>query len=485
MRLSLKAKFTIIIVGILMVMLGGFSYLKYRHDQGLLIDGARSKLYLVAEIIRNGLVTLMMEGRPGNVRELIGALSAEDFESARMIRPDGIIISSSNPTENGHRLPFQMPVEYLTPVVTQEGGHPTHTLYVPIFNDKPCMGCHPGANNLVAVLGVSMSLSDTYRRLGDSRLGALVEFGVIVMVLSFILIAITTHMVTDPLGRVVSSIKRVEGGDMNVRFTTGDRSRQDEISAIATSLDDMLAQINAARREVEQYQLDAVQKLEKMATIGELASAIAHEIKNPLAGISGAIQVFAEDFPDGDPRRDIIADVLGEINRLDKAVKDLLAFARPPEPSIISIPVDVILDRTVRLVSGQVKKQGVDMQVRIAEYPVMIQVDPEQIQQVFLNIMMNALHSMPKGGRLKVDASARPKNGEADIVIADSGPGIPEDEVKNIFKPFYTTKHMGTGLGLTISKNIVEKHHGRIEVTSIAQKGTTFTIILPLSSEVS
>ncbi len=479
MRLSLKTKFTLIIVGVLMVMLGGFSYLKYRHDKGLLIDGARSKLYLAAEIIRNGLVSLMMEGRSSDIRRLIGPISAKDFESARLMRPDGYILSSSDPSEDGLRSTSDLPAEFLVPIVNSVDGHPTQTIFVPIYREKRCTVCHVGGSPLMAVLGVTMSLDETYRRLNDSRLGALAEFGVIVTVLSFILIAITTAMVTDPLGRVLASIRRVEAGDMHVRFSNGEG---DEIGAIATGLDDMLSEINAAHRQVEEYQMEAVQRLEKMATIGELAAAIAHEIKNPLAGISGAIQVFAEDFPEGDRRREIIDDVLAEIARLDKAVKDLLAFARPPEPSIIPIPVDVIIERTVRLVTGQARKQSVEVCVELPERPITIQVDPEQIQQVFLNIMMNALHSMPRGGTLTVSAAERAQDGEADVRISDSGAGIAEEEIKNIFRPFYTTKHMGTGLGLTISNNIVEKHNGRLVVSSRAGEGTTFLITLPLAA---
>lgn len=479
MRLSLKVKFLVIIVGVLTVLLGVVAYLEYRQDKDLMVGSAQSEIHLVAEIIRNGLVMVMMDGRPGDLHQLIGSISSKEFESACLQRPDGTVISCSLPSEkNTVKHCTTAKSDFLTPIVEMEGNHPAYRLHVPIYNEKPCMKCHDGANRLMGVLTVSMSLEDTYRRMGESRVRVIAEFLGVIVVLSVILMFVVTLLISDPLNDLIAKIKRVEGGDMHVRFSGG--TGGDAIARIASSLDDMLDKINAARRELEDYQTEAVHKLEKMATIGELASAIAHEIKNPLAGISGAIQVFAEDFPEGDNRRDIINDVLGEIARLDKAVKDLLAFARPPEPSIIAIPTDVILERVVRLVIAQARKQGVEIRVTPDERPVMILVDPEQIQQVFLNIMMNALHSMPQGGVLSVSVTARAGQGEADIKISDNGMGISDEEMKNIFKPFYTTKHMGTGLGLTISKNIVEKNKGRIAVSSIAGKGTMFTITLPL-----
>jgi signal transduction histidine kinase len=223
-----------------------------------------------------------------------------------------------------------------------------------------------------------------------------------------------------------------------------------------------------------------MQKVEKMANIGELAAAIAHEIKNPIAGISGAIQVLSEEFPDGDDRKEIINEVLAEIGRLDKTVRDLLSFAKPPEPSLVRTPVAPLIERSMRLISAQAKKQGVEVDAASMAQDAEVNIDPEQMQQVLINIMMNALHSMSAGGKITLATQVDKEKNELEISISDTGNGISQDELKNIFKPFYTTKHTGTGLGLSISKNIVESHGGSIIVESRVGVGSTFAITLPM-----
>jgi signal transduction histidine kinase len=229
--------------------------------------------------------------------------------------------------------------------------------------------------------------------------------------------------------------------------------------------------------------MESMQRVEKMATIGELAAAVAHEIKNPLAGISGAIQVLAEDFSPDDPRKGIIKEVLGEIERLDKAVRDLLSFAKPPEPNFVKTPITPVIERSLRLVRAQARRHGVKINIIAAGDTADLRVDPEQMQQVFLNMMMNAIHSMPGGGALTVSTSLRADGSGVEVSIADTGAGIRSEELKNIFKPFFTTKHTGTGLGLAISKNIVEKHGGNIIVDSQVGVGSNFRVILPVAGK--
>jgi signal transduction histidine kinase len=313
--------------------------------------------------------------------------------------------------------------------------------------------------------------------LQDTEEKAVITFVIALLVLSVLLSLITTHLVTKPIKGIIDTMKNVREGDLKVRFLT---SRTDEIGSLAESLNSMLFELNRTRNELMRCHESDIQKVEKMATVGELAAAIAHDIKNPLAGISGAIQVFAEDFPPEDPRKEIIEDVLQEIERLDRSVKDLLRYARPPEPNFIKTSLTPIIDRVVRLMWGQTKHQEIDIEVTHADSPRDIYVDPEQMQQVFLNIMLNAFHSMEQGGKLKVHTVFDSQTGMAEVVFTDSGPGISEHNLKDIFKPFFTTKHTGTGLGLAISKNTVEKHGGTILVESRVGVGSTFRVLLPL-----
>jgi signal transduction histidine kinase len=281
-----------------------------------------------------------------------------------------------------------------------------------------------------------------------------------------------THLVVyAPLKRLAETTGR-DGKPPSLPAT----GRGDPIALLEQRLGSILSELAASRRQIEAYNIETMQKVEKMVNIGELAAVIAHEIKNPLAGISGAIQVFSEDFPPEDPRKEIITDILSEIERLDKAVRDLLSFARPPEPHLIKTPVENVIDRCMRLVGGQAKKQGVEVNLISLEDPVDVDIDPEQMQQVFLNLMMNALHS----GTLTVAVHVSRDEGHVDVTFSDTGQGVRAEDIANIFKPFYTTKQTGTGLGLAISKNVVEKHGGRIHVESTLGSGSLFRIRLPI-----
>lgn len=461
--------------GILTLVIG---LTEYRHLQmykaEMFAEGRRKATY-VAEIIKNGLTNMMADKEHDEIQGFLGTLVSSEMKSIRLLRLDGTVIGSSDPAELGSVLPVRE-----AGVHEVEGGS-VYSVQLPIYNERPCLLCHWGEPDVIAMLSVELPAGKVLTSLDEIEKQSLVYFIVALALLSVSLSIMTVFLVTKPIKGIANTMRRVRDGDLKVRFLT---NRTDEIGYLAESLNAMLFELNKTRDELLKCHESDMQKVEKMASVGELAAAIAHDIKNPLAGISGAIQVFAEDFPSEDPRKGIIKEILQEIERLDRSIRDLLSYARPPEPNLVRTSIIPIIERVVRLASTQARKQNIDIEIEHPEDVREINVDPEQIQQVFLNIIINAMQSMSEGGgRLTITTAFNEETGMAEVSFADTGPGIPEATQKDIFKPFFTTKHTGTGLGLAISKNTVEKHGGTILVESRLGVGTTLRVLLPLETK--
>lgn len=283
------------------------------------------------------------------------------------------------------------------------------------------------------------------------------------------------YLIKKPFTEIIDSLSKVEKGDLKARILT---ERRDEIGTLAAKINSILSEFEKSRKEIDNYQTDKMRHIEKMASIGEVAAAVAHEIKNPLAGISGALQVLAEDFPDDSPRKEIANDVLAEIERLDRAVKDLFIFSRPPELNLILTDINAIIEKVRASIQMAALKLNVKINSISDNIPEII-VDPDQMEKALLNIANNMIYSMSDGGTLTIAAFNRLHTNEIEIALSDTGTGLYEEDIKEVFKPKFSTKRSGTGLGLAISRNIVESHKGRIEVESSIGTGSTFRIILP------
>lgn len=475
--MGLKGKYVLFTACILVAVIGILEFRHLRANKARVLEESRQKATLVAETIKSGLAAVMLSSQqPAPQRFFSSLMSTEEVEAMRLQRLDGTVIASSNVPEVGSVMPLGPGAGEPSATSETNGEKQIFSVQMPLYNERRCIKCHAQDGEVLAVLTVQMSEHNIMGRIRRTE-----KRTVAVYVLAFVMLSasmgfITWRLVTRPLREMTDTMRRVGEGDPKTRYITG---RTDEIGELSEALNGMLFELDKTRRELEKCHTEDMQQAEKLATVGELAAAIAHDIKNPLAGISGAIQVFAEDFSEDDPRKEIIKETLLEIDRLDRSVKDLLSYARPPEPLIIKAPLEPIIEHVVLLLTGQAKKQEVEIAVSSTGEVNEINVDPDQIQQVFLNIMINAIHSMPEGGKLTVSTSHVAGTGMAEINITDTGMGISKHNLANIFMPFFTTKHTGTGLGLAISKNTVEKHGGKLLVESRPGVGSTFKILLP------
>jgi PAS domain S-box-containing protein len=220
---------------------------------------------------------------------------------------------------------------------------------------------------------------------------------------------------------------------------------------------------------------------EHLATLGELSAGLAHEIKNPLAGIKGAIEVIRDSVPASDIHREILGDVLHEVNRIDKIVRDLLNYAKPKPPSHTDIHLADMAQRIVAMVQKSAN-DALSIQLHRPALMPGFTGDETQLEQVLLNILLNAQKAMPAGGHIDVRLSHDPAEGVVRLEVEDDGPGIPDEVRKRLFQPFFTTRTDGTGLGLATCLKNVQYHGGAIEVQSEVGRGAKFIVTLPLVS---
>ena len=232
-----------------------------------------------------------------------------------------------------------------------------------------------------------------------------------------------------------------------------------------------------------------LRRADRLSALGQLSAGLAHEIRNPLGSIKGAVEILQDDYPAGHPKTEFFAILLKEVNRLNDVLTNFLSFARPVNPHLTPVDVRAVLSALEGLVSGQARGRRVQVFTSFHSGPSRVMADETLLKQAFLNIMLNALEAMPEGGDLAI--STRLESGAAasgaderpewlETVFDDTGPGIAEEHLGRIFDPFFTTKKDGTGLGLAITHRIIENHQGTIRVMSQRGKGTTFVLTLPL-----
>jgi signal transduction histidine kinase len=270
-------------------------------------------------------------------------------------------------------------------------------------------------------------------------------------------------------------ITRVGEGDLDVGVGFADRD--DEIGELGRNFNHMVQQLRESREEIERLHRTQMSRPEHLATLGELAAGLAHEIRNPLAGIAGVIEIVGHDLPVTSPAHAVVNDARLEIAQINRILTDLLQTARPHPPEVRPGNLNTTVQHAVTLASQQALSKPIT--IRLEKDPNLpnVEHDSDQIHQLLLNLLLNAVQAIDGAGAIRVEISSL--KGDAAIAVIDTGCGIAPEHLPNIFRPFYTTKGTGTGLGLSLARRIAEEHRGRIEVSSEVGKGTKFLVVLP------
>jgi two-component system, NtrC family, sensor kinase len=288
-----------------------------------------------------------------------------------------------------------------------------------------------------------------------------------------------SRRLTKPIEQLAVAAERIGQGDLDTRMHT---KSSDEIGALATAFNSMAAGLQARAHALAHAQ-QALVRSEKMSAFGQLSAGIAHEVRNPLAGILGHAQLAMRRLGPENPAKLSLDLIVQETRRCSGIIDNLMRFARQEKPEFLPIDVNRAVDAGLLIVGHQLSLQGIRIVRETDQELPPIEGDANQLQQVLVNLAINAQQAMA-GQRGDLSVRTRASDGRVLIEVQDSGPGIPPELQSRIFEPFFTTKAagQGTGLGLSVSYGIIESHGGRIEVRSSPGQGTTFLISLPAAA---
>lgn len=464
-----------------------------------IIESQKGKVILLSDTIKHSLMILMLENRWNELQILIDnyVRRNSDLKGVRIFTPEnGKIFISANRSEIGKQLNKEdwnillNPEQKEDPILIKRGEELFALRVSSIMNMPPCFACHPKEKAELGAMNVEISLSEAQQSIRESRYKHFLGLAISCVVIGLIFWVSGDRLINKPLNEMIIVMKKVEQRDLSARLK-GDR--KDEFGYLSHSFNDMIISLEQSQKELEIFHLQQMEKTSKLASLGEIISSIAHEIKNPLTGIYCAVQLVYSELKEGDSQKSVIAEVLNQINRLDRFVKDLLSYAKPTPLQFVPFQFKEVLKVALFFVHSEAKKQNVVINTFFEENLPEIVMDPNQMQQVVLNIIINAIQSMPYGGALTISVVTKDHQAVSHIInksldegkllvvsFKDKGNGISQEDIEHIFEPFYSKKTKGTGLGLSISQKIIHKHGGEIFVDSESGKGAVFTIYLPI-----
>ncbi|MCG3120305.1 MAG: Adaptive-response sensory-kinase SasA [bacterium] len=486
------------------VIIGIFAYLMLNAHQRQLIAELERNAQQLSETVKSSTKYDMLLNQRESVHRIINTIGGQaGIEKVRIFNKEGAIIYSTDSLDTGKMVDKKteacyachiadQPLERLsisqtTRIFKNDAQARTLGIINPIYNEPSCWqsDCHAHAatQKVLGVLDVTMSLAEVDRGLRASEMRLLAFAIIAIAAVSLIIYLLVKGMILKPVQQIVTATQRVATGDLSHTINVHQR---DEIGKLAASFNEMTRKLSETQRQL--YQSD------KLASVGRLAAGVAHEINNPLTGVLTYSSYLLKRANGDAEMKDDLEVIVRETKRCREIVKGLLDFARQSPPEKRPNDLNEIIHRATRILQNEFALQHIDIESHLQPNLPLLQVDGSQIQQVLVNLLMNAHDAIGENGGTiglttevveapdKLAAGLAPGQGYVQIKVSDNGCGIPRENLAKIFEPFFTTKgQKGNGLGLAMVWGIIEKHDGRITVESEVGKGTAFRILLPVA----
>lgn len=480
-KLKNKIIFHLAVIGALTTIVLIFLYM--RTQKNIIYTMSRQKAEIVGSMIENSVYSAMKEGKKEHVQPTLEEVaSSPGIKKIRILSPEGIILRSSNKIEIGISLEKksldkmndfikinETDIAFINQKSTLQG-------FRAIENKSECFSCHDSTRKINGILEVNIDYAEASSLLQRSQIKALIIGCSALAILTFIIIRLFEKLINRPISQLKDKMRKVQEGNLDIQLHT---SKNDEIGNLMKSFNVMVKNLKEANHKIEKLHNKQIEKAEHLASIGELAAGLAHDIKNPIAGMKGALEIINQKTDEQDPKKEIFTEMLLHIERINNTVQDLLSYAKPKEMSVSLVNPNECIQNAIKLARPQMSNKEIHFHFKGLDNNTCARVDADKIQEVMLNLILNSISAIDKKGNISIELHKRNKQ-DLEIKVSDDGAGIKKDHLPQIFNLFFTTKSRGTGLGLSICKKIIDAHNGTIDVKSEESKGTLFTIQLPV-----
>ncbi len=489
--MKLGTKLTLYLSLIIILVLSGYAYLDILSRRDILIRKMKGEVRSTARALRGPLEQVSLPEEREEVQVLIDAVTEHGKTLGVIVYyQKGNLIFRSHSLEESPKSYLDLIKKSMREDRSQEefGSYKKVPLFSYAFPLQDRNGQSMG--------GVSI-LQNTFlmeREIARAKWSIVITIFVLIGGTVALIRLGTRKWVTQPISQLMEGTRKLAQGKLDHQI---DLKKGDELSELAQAFNQMAVDLKKAQeriiREAEaKLELEgSLRHSDKLATIGQLASGLAHEIGTPLNIISGRAVLLKRKSEGQEVFQKNLDIILQQTERITKIIQQLLGFVRKKRPEQTELNLNPLLETILDLLDHQIQKQGVQVVKDIKDPLPPVIGDPDQLQQVFLNLILNAIQSMPEGGTLHLSASAKriSKEGLEDaqrlymeVCVEDSGVGIEKGAISNVFNPFFTTKDTGTGLGLMVTQGIIHDHEGWIEVESEVGKGSVFRVYLPSRS---
>jgi len=440
---------------------------------------------LVGSLTKSSVFFLKKCGRVEDAKAEIHELAAttRGIKAIRILTTDGDVFASTDPEGKALELPAKdretvraLVAERTERQTVLHKAQRTIQSFMLVENGPACYSCHAAGKRINGVLEVVFDYREASDLVWKNQWKAVAPAVLSLGLLIFVLLRLFERLINRPISLLKDHMKKVQEGDLTVRL---DPRKNDEIGSLTTSFNVMVERLKAANREIEALYNQRIDRAEHLAAFGELAAGLAHEVKNPLSGIKGALEIIGRETAPSDPHKEIFQEMLVQIDKTISVIQDFLRFARPKPPRFSRADPSLFIEDAIRLAKTQVAGKDILFHYQRPTGELRVCLDSDRMQEVILNLLINGVSAIEERGKISVFARLVPNRGLF-IFVVDDGRGIKATQLAQIFNPFYSTKKGGTGLGLSICKKVLDAHNGRIAVRSREGKGTAFVLSLPL-----